>query len=420
MRVGRAFTGGRAQLPLRYIPSPNIYWRKLSEWAPVLAADQKYAGRLGNQLNYRNELYSYDGKAAPSFYGYASTGAGANSLGFAATINFSTFTTPLYVARPTDPLVKVRMVKEEKPTGEVLAPEETLRTDGFSLKIVEEWLEEVRMPDPAKCLFGQLQSLGTDAEFALWDPAGKRYLDMHRLGTFKEGPYAGEWKCGFGGGYDTTSWNGVPNAEHGGTSASRLSIGALMISHQDLIEVLRGGKIKHMLGISIPVIEGLTVAPGVSHDGPFENSTVEWTNSKAEKVANPAHGNVDQVSEGMCFRFPAASSAAEYGLAVGTLEYAIYEAIREYGLIVRDFAGAAALQLEDYHALGSPYCYAKVNPFAGSGLARFSVVNATVPATWKDSTLPILEQDITGLTGSVFKLWQKTAGALQLLEPFTE
>jgi hypothetical protein len=419
MRVGRAFTGGRAQLPLRYIPGPNIYWRKLSDWAPVLAADQKYAGRLGNQLNYRNELYSYDGKPAPSFYGYASTGAGGNALGFAATINFTTFTTPLYVARQTDPQVKVYMVKEEKPTGEVLAPEETLRTDPFSLKIVEEWLEKVRMPDPAKVLFGQLQSQGTDAEFALWDPVAKRYLDMHRLGKFKEGELAGQWKIGFGGGYDTTTWDGLPIASHGGTSASRLSIGALMISHQDLIEVLRGGKIKHMLGISIPVIEGNTIAPGVSHDGPFENATVEWTNSKAEKVANPAHGAVDQVSEGMCFCFPAASSAAEFGLVAGTLEWAIYEAIREYGLIVRDFAGAAALQLEDYHALGSPYCYAKVNPFGGSPLARFEAVNAVVPGTWTDPTLPIITQDITGTTGSVFKLWQKTAGQLQQIEPFS-
>ena len=68
--------------------------------AAALAADQTFAHRLGNQLSYGNTHYSYDGKAAPSFFGYEGLGYGGLAEGFQAVVNLKSFTQPLFVVGP--------------------------------------------------------------------------------------------------------------------------------------------------------------------------------------------------------------------------------------------------------------------------------------------------------------------------------
>src|SRR5205814_10643032 len=108
--------------------------------------------------------------------------------------------------------------------------------------------------DPSKLIQsapmnGQVESAGTDAQAIIWDMGTGEIWEFHRLKKFKfdkeEGGHKvkkGEWKFGFGG-YHAGGWNAFSQPGKGFTSASGVYVGIGLITFQDIVEVLRGGKI---------------------------------------------------------------------------------------------------------------------------------------------------------------------------------
>jgi hypothetical protein len=420
---------------------PNAVHRRLLGASHPLASDQKYAHALARQLNYNNPNFNFN-----NLGGYEGMGYGGNSSGFNSIVAWKSFTNPIYVVGPTQPKVKVWLVNEETPkSAEELSAEETLRTGSFNENVQAGFLE-VPMPELSKVLFGQLGSVGTDDQCIVWQPSTGGLWEMHRIAKFlhskEEGGHkvtAGEWKIGYGAFHNANTWNGI-GTEAGLVSASGLYCAGGMITLQDIIEVLRGGEIKHAIGMYAIVRRNEFIAPAVSHDT-ASNQFKEYENAKKEKVPNPAYTELgyetkakeeksesakgwrDAVPEGAWFRLPQEATAGEFSLT-GKVETAIFNAIRNYGLVVQDGGGACGIYVEDYHTLGSPYCYANVNPYggyntAGQDLAQMNAINAVIPSSWTDSTLPAFTEQFESTNSLVYKLWEKCAGSLQQIEPFS-
>lgn len=138
---------------------------------------------------------------------------------------------------------------------------------------------------------------------------------------------------------------------------------------------------------------------------------------------NPAFGLVDWVPEGTWCRFPASLNPASAMPGAGPIALAIATAIRDYGLFV-DIAtgtpGSTIFYLEDARVLGSPYSWAKVNPFAGSTGAAAgyydSYINNHVSASWTDPTLPKVTEVLNGTNSVLSQIpWQD----LQVLAQFS-
>jgi hypothetical protein len=406
MRVGRAFAAGRWQSPLSPFAPGGIFTRDMTSHA--LAASQVFARQLGNQLSYANPLYSYDGKPAPSFYGYAGIGYGQNTNGFQTVANIQTFTPALFIVpagHPTEAVTYVNSLGEAQPPGA-----------GHNLQAS---FEAVPVPILAKVPSGRLTAEGTDKECVIWQPSTGKMWEMFRLEgkpgawTFQYGAFIGPGST-HGANGAPGEWDGIFGAGEGGqiygARASGLAAIGGSISLQDLVEVLRGGPIRHALSLSLPVTENAHVAPATRND------SIANVPEKHEGAANPAYPRVDQVPEGSWFTFPAASKPGDFGIT-GALAIAVFEAIRVYGVFINDGSGACSFSIESPVSLGSPYCYAKVNPFAGATEAQpgYVYANTIAPGSWADATLPTLQERITGTASIWMKMpWKE----LQLLEPF--
>jgi hypothetical protein len=292
--------------------------------------------------------------------------------------------------------VKVWLVKEE-------GAEETLDETEAHIAL-RAGLTSVPLPAPAEVLGGSLPSAGSDAICAVWCPATDEFWEFRRLKTFAAGEHKGEWKCPIGGyAHPASTANGVFPTGVGlsmGNSASGLMRTGGMITIADLIRVLRGGKIGHALAVTAPVTKSPAnsafLAPATRNDT-RENTTVFLEDGS---TANPSKGTVDAVPEGLWCAFPAASKASEFGITK-PVAAAIYEAIREHGLFVRDSGPNCSFNLEDARAL--PVGHPHINPFAGAtsvGNTATQIneyvntpLEALVGSVWKDATLPALEED---------------------------
>jgi hypothetical protein len=436
MRAGRAFESGRGQMPSVFLPN-SVFRRRLAADAPLASTSAKFSAALARQLNYGNPNFNFN-----NLGGYEGMGSATWKAGYSTTINWKQFTHPVYIAPPGQPEVPVTLVVEEAPVAGVNAAEETPRSGEF-FEALQLLFNSVPMPDPAKVLFGRLPSVGTDGTFVLYQPSTGRMWEMHRLSQFKTGPKAGQWKCGFGGFHNAKTWNAIgklgPGPEFGATSASGLAVVEGLITFQDLIEVLRGGSINHALSLAVIARRNEHLAPAISHDfGPNNHPT--YVNAGGETVPNPAYetkgyesaaaeaggvgnlkkGYADAVPEGSWYRLPESAVFEEFALPGGKLEKAIFEAIRKYGLVVRDASGTCAMYLENYQALGSPYSWSKVNPLAGSPFTEVDeIVNNIVPVSWTDSTLPKLTETAAGPESALYKLYEKCASSLVQIEPFS-
>jgi hypothetical protein len=373
--------------------------------ALAVAESQVIKEKLANQM-----YYGWSSKSG-TFYGYGGYGYGGASEAFNQFISWKSATDPLWIVPFKQPTTKVWFVKEETGGG----PEETLAT-GPAIEKLQKEFEAVPVPFLSKVPHGQIQQTGTDATAVIWQPATDTLWEIHRFGRFASGPHQGEWKAGYGHRQTRTSeWNGVCASETGLQSASGLSAicGDILLS--DLVRVLRGGKIGHALKISIPVVANEHVAPAVSHDasGPYENTHEFLADGK---TANPAYGTADAIPEGSWFRFPPASRATEYGLTQ-PLAVALYEAIREHGLVVSDRGGNPSLRLCDPRTLFTPYCDTNFNAMQGSSQFNPYIEEGTSESTrngWVDETLPVLEGELNGSSGILVKMPWRT---LELLKP---
>lgn len=354
--------------------------------AEEIAANQ-YAAKLANQFYYGTN--SQKGL----FHGYSGVGYNGHKEGFNTVANYESGTLPLYVMAAQAPRTSIWLVKEE-------GAEETLDEGAAHAVLHEAFLRGVPLPAVSEVLHGSLPSAGTDAVFAVWCPSTDELWEVRKLGTFASGAHKGELKASFGNYVAGVSTSNGVSPTGIGNSASGLVRAAGMITLADLIRVLRGGSIGHALSIAVPVVQG-HLAPATRNDT-SENTTVYEEDGK---TANPAKGTVDAVPEGLWCAFPPASRAGEYGITK-PVAVAVYEAIREYGLVVRDHGSTCAFNIEDFKSLtvGHP----PVNPAAGATTPGStdsklqSYVNeallAMVGSEWRDSTLPVLEEDLEGAT----------------------
>jgi len=196
-----------------------------------------------------------------------------------------------------------------------------------------------------------------------------------------------------------------------------------LITIQDIVDVLHGLPIQHAIMVAPPVTSATSFsAPVVPVPPATRNDSASNTAQyEADGVTpNPAYGSVDAVGEGTWCRFPASFNPATAMPSSGPIALAIATAIRDYGLFVGDTAGGAIFCLEDARVLGSPYSWAKVNPFArhNSSVGNYydSYINDNVPSTWTDPTLPKVTEVMGGTNGVVSQIpWQQ----LQVLQPFS-
>lgn len=398
MRVTRVHAAGRWNKPFLPFASGNIYDRDYTSSPRV--ADQKLARMLANQLNYGNENYSYDGKPAPSFYGYEGTGWGHYSWEYQVGANITNYTMGVWFMPAGSPRQKVRYINSQ---GETQS-ETVFNKLGSHFK-------EVPMPDVTKVPYGDLASTGTDRGVVIFDMGTGEMWDMGPLGgtpgnyTFKGGGWLAK----------TNASNGIyPLEAEGawGVHATNLMGTGGLIMAQDMIEVLRGGPIKHALFLGLPATAKPAMLPSVRYDSyTFLPTTIPEGPHKDE--VNPAYATpegLDAIPEAAWFCFPASSRASDFGLT-GPFEVAIFEAIRTHGLFIGDTSGACTFEIECPINLGTPYSYAKVNPWAGSSYSF-----PYIPAKMTDPSLPTLEE-VFGGPGSVWKgqPWRE----LEQIEPFS-
>jgi hypothetical protein len=402
-------------------PTTSI-WRddatQLARASSEEVATNHYAAKLANQLFYATN--SQSGK----FHGYAGMPWAGYKEGFATVVNFNSSTVPVYVMSPAAPREKIWLVTEE-------GAEETL-DEGAEKAALRTGLSSVPVPSPAEVLHGSLPSGGPDAICAIWCPATDELWELRRLAKFAAGAHKGELKCALGGYLHPASQsNGVYATGAGdymGNSASGLVRCGGMITLPDLVRVLRNGKIGHALSLTAVVTQGPSgsafLAPATRNDAREIHGSENGHNLEFEEdgvTPNPAYGTVDAVPEGLRCAFAATSRASEYGITK-PLEAAIYEAIREHGLIVRDSGPTCALNVEDARAL--PLHPQRVNPFAGATspgntaeLLRSYVnepLDALIGSEWKDPTLPTLEEALHGTPNVLSNMpWRE----LEQLEP---
>src|ERR1700678_785933 len=110
MRFG-TLSGGAGSAPpfAPFAPGGACVFTRNMENHP-LASNQAPAKRTGNQLSYADPAYSYDGEAAPKFYGYSGTGYGGYSKGYSTVANIGTFTPSIFIVPPGQPTEKVTLV----------------------------------------------------------------------------------------------------------------------------------------------------------------------------------------------------------------------------------------------------------------------------------------------------------------------
>lgn len=355
---------GVGQSPLSIILPTSIFSRPVTGLAA--AASQVPAKKMANQLR-------YNVGAPGTFYNYSGVGYGGT-----VRANITNYTPSLFVVPAGAPTSKVRYINAYTESGEPW-PE----GDNNNL---QSSLLSVPLPILSSVPSGRLvmnEAENQDSEITIWQPTTGQLWEMAAFDTVIYGgkahpstpPSGYAATCGYYAGYlaGTSAWDGVwPHLEWG-SRATGLFMHGGVITLQDLVEVLEGKKIKHALVVEAQAVAAEVCAPAIRHDTTPATNTLQLipAGDPEEGKPNPAFGTVDAVAEGRWFRFPPASNASEhFNRATEPLAWAIYEAIREYGMFVGDGSAAPTFQIEPPIAMGSPYAFNKVNPLAnaeGSG-----------------------------------------------------
>lgn len=298
------------------------------------------AKKIANQMAYQRE----GADAYAHWYGYTGPGYCVAEAGKRCKLNIEQFSIAVWVVPEGQPTTKLtyKNEKETEPEG------------------LKEHFEAVPLPTLSKIPAGHLICpVGTDKWIVIWQPSSDRYWEMGNFNpetlTFAHG--------GFREGLN--KWSGVFTNTNEGERACALALIGGMISTQDMVEILEGKRLKHALVLNIPVTKAAgPIAPATRQD------EVENELAKYEGNPNPAFGTIDAVAEAAWFRFPSAAKPAEYGISQETepIAWALFEAIREYGMFVGDSGpgGTVSLNVQYPAEMGSPYSWAHLNPYKGA------------------------------------------------------
>lgn len=383
MRPHRACLSSRHGSPLQPFAEGSVWTRGAKEMKA--AASQAPAVCFADQMNYGRTAAEYAWKKEAGKEAY-----GGKKAGEAINANLKEYTPAVYIVGPNQPTQKVTFVNaagEPQPAGE----------SGN----LQEPFNAVPMPLVALVPSGRLSPLGTDEEVVILQylPNGKiRMWEMWRLKgsegayTFRFGAYV----------EDTTVWDGIFTNGWGARACGLACMGGL-ITMQDIGEVLRGGAIKHALGLSLMVTLPSFVGPATRCDAVPGENTHEYLENGT--TPNPAFGSVDGVAEGTRLRMPPGSTAAEHGLTK-PLEVALFNAMRDYGIIINDKSGTPSFYIQSPVSMGSPYHPCLVNPFAGATAlnpGQYGYVNEIAPSWMTDPTTPTLAERISTESGMWFK-----------------
>ncbi len=386
--------------------APNaIFYRPVTGLSA--AASQVPAKKIANQLRYKLG-------SSGSFYGYSGVG-----YGNVVRANISDFSPSLFVVPPGQTRRKVAYTKTFTESGE-------LRTESENTNLRVYLEEGIPLPTRSKVPSGvfavdEAGSGGgenTDSEVTIWQPSTGLLVELAEVNMLN---YSGKvhahvppevfgMSCGYYGGVlqGAAVWDGVWTHPEWGSRATGLFMHGGIITLQDLVEVLEGKKIKHAIGVELQVVAEEVCAPAIRHDTVVSTNKQELipAGSPEEGQPNPAYGSVDAVAEGRWFRFPPASSANEhFNQKTEPLAWAIYEAVREYGMFVSDGAAAPAFQIEPPVAMGSPYSLNAINPLTGAegeGWPSKSQLSY-VPAGMTSAALGHFKESIGGTSSCLTK-----------------
>jgi len=213
-------------------------------------------------------------------------------------INTSKFTPPVYLVDASVPTTRVGWNDcQKKGSPDV----------GFLGQV-----DAVPIPSDAK------SSNGSDAEMVVWQPSSDTMWDLWKATKASDGTWSACW----GGKLTNVSQSsGVYPAPYGTTASGLALLGGLIRP-----EELQAGEINHALAVSLVEVKANAfVSPAVRTDGKINSD--------------------DAIPEGERFRLD--PSVDVESLKMSKAGKIIARAIQQYGLIVRDTAGAVTLYAEN-------------------------------------------------------------------------
>jgi hypothetical protein len=173
-------------------------------------------------------------------------------------------------------------------------------------------------------------AVGTDEAIQIYQPSTNTYWDFWRLQKDNNG----SWEACWGGViHDVSQSDGIflPNL---GTSASGLALMGSVVR----IEELQRGQIEHVMSLSLPVRLSKNTLPA---NTPGATAGFSWPADRSDgRSTNPL-----EIAEGQRFRLPPNLDLAQYDLSSVAMTIAV--AAQKYGFVVRDGAGAVAIDLGD-------------------------------------------------------------------------
>ncbi|MBI4432328.1 MAG: hypothetical protein HY592_02455 [Candidatus Omnitrophica bacterium] len=273
---------------------PDMLFSDTSFWKTHLTDNEQIHS---NSANYVNELIAQ------------------TQLQWGTWINTNRYSTPLYIVDSSTQRVPVSIVQ-----------------NGVTLTWTVLHVETQKgVPIPVNAL----PAAGTDGHITIYDKSTDTLYEFWKFQNVN-----GQWQANWGGIIENASQsNGVMpikinangSKEYWGATASGLpAIGGTM-----LLEELAAGVIEHALAFAIPTPKaGVFVDPANRTDG-------------TSTVANA-------IPEGMTFRFPADTQIDPNWTPMMKM---MVTAVRDYGMILRDRAGAVVFYGEDWTQYGSTNPY---------------------------------------------------------------
>lgn len=399
--MGPHHAGGTRQTnPFAPLAPNNIFSRIVTSLPPTVS--KTASERISNQLAYNRNAGSGDAWAHWNGYagpGYINEGKGRVKLQI-GTFSISVFVVP--PEQPTTPVTYINAKGEPEPAG--------------TANNLQSYWEHVPLPTLAKIPSGHLIApVGTDKWLTVWQPSTNQLWEFWKFNSETNTAQYGAYVP------NVSQWNGIFTNGWGARATGLAQIGG-MISTQDMVEILQGKKLKHALAVDIPVTKTGTVVPPATRHDENENTLLLWPGAEV----NPAAGVVDAVAESSWFRFPPTSKPSDFGISqlIEPIAWAIFEAIREYGMFVSDSGGQSTptFYVQYPTELASPYAWANVVPYfkCPSEWGKYMVGEGAgenkgwIPASMIDPALPRIEEENTGTASALSKQPWHT---LEQLEP---
>lgn len=229
-------------------------------------------------------------------------------------LNTNMYSTPLYIVNSSTPKVPVSIVSGG-------------RTMSWT-KLHVDSMKGVPIPSNA------VAAGGTDGHITIWDTSTNKLYEYWQL----KKNWSGKWQASWGGIIENASNSSgvmpiVKNSQGGTEYWGATGSGLAAIGGTILIKELKAGRIPHALAMAIPYAKYGFVAPANRSDGGLRTTNA--------------------IAEGTRFKLPSWTTIDSSWPPILKM---IVTAARDYGIIVRDQAGAVTLYAEDSRQYGSsPY-----------------------------------------------------------------